>query len=286
MAGHARQLRGRLQLAVDQVQVGTADRAGLHPQQQLTGPRHRLRQFAGNQRSGGPRLQPLQHQGEHTTLCGAPAAATSRAVAELMTLCPSTGRSPRIAGHHDTRLTAVAASPMMRALESRPMRMLHDHTSPRSHPLASMPPVCLPLYPPLPGGSCNQLTARADRPVRESAHAVAFTTDVAIRGAGSVHRRTGMQTARALPGDSGRPAIQTRRGAHHHPVWRREAGADVRRADGSIPGPHVPLVNASPPLRVAAHDSGPPWGRYNNPAGFAGAQEVHMILKEPHTRAA
>ncbi len=54
----------------------------------------------------------------------------------------------------------------------------------------------------------KQLTAPADRPVRESAHAVAFTTVVAIRGAGSVHRRTGMQTARALAADSGRPGSQ------------------------------------------------------------------------------
>ena len=49
----------------------------------------------------------------------------------------------------------------------------------------------------------KQLTARADRPVRESAHTVAFTTAVAIGGARSVHRRTGMRTARALPADSG-----------------------------------------------------------------------------------
>ena len=130
------------------------------------------------------------------------------------------------------------------------------------------------------GRTEKQLTAPADRPVRESAHAVAFTTDVAIRGAGSVHRRTGMRTARALPGGSGRPgsppaippaltAIQTRCFAHHHPMvahhllCRCQAGADVRRADGSIPGPHVPLSTLHPrpcpPLRVAAHDSGPPW---------------------------
>ena len=50
----------------------------------------------------------------------------------------------------------------------------------------------------------KQLTAPADRPVRGPAHTVAFTTAVAIRGAGSVHRRTGMQTALALPVDSGR----------------------------------------------------------------------------------
>ena len=81
----------------------------------------------------------------------------------------------------------------------------------------------------------NQLTAPADRPVRDPAHAVAFTAAVAIGGAGSVHRRTGMRAARALPGDRNRPgspyatdcridptqalpAIQTRCFADHHPV--------------------------------------------------------------------
>ena len=48
------------------------------------------------------------------------------------------------------------------------------------------------------------LTAPADRPVRAPAHAVAFTTAAAIRGAGSVHRRTPHADARALPRDSGR----------------------------------------------------------------------------------
>ena len=50
------------------------------------------------------------------------------------------------------------------------------------------------------------LTAPADRPVPAPAHAVAFTTAVvSIRGAGSVHRRTGMLAARALPVDRNRP---------------------------------------------------------------------------------
>ena len=61
---------------------------------------------------------------------------------------------------------------------------------------------------------------------------------------------------------------------------------------GSIPGPQVPPVNASPPpSRATAHDSGPPW--IANPSTYdssihntlpvcAGAQEVKMILKEPH----
>ena len=76
-----------------------------------------------------------------------------------------------------------------------------------------MPPVRLPSLPP-----CTplfrideQLTARADRPVRESAHAVVFTTAVAIGGAGSVHRRTGMRTARVVfPGHRDRPYFPAR----------------------------------------------------------------------------
>ena len=51
----------------------------------------------------------------------------------------------------------------------------------------------------------KQLTAPADRPVRDPARAGAFTTAVAIGGAGSVHRRTGMRAARALPGDRNVP---------------------------------------------------------------------------------
>ena len=64
----------------------------------------------------------------------------------------------------------------------------------------------------------QQLTAPADRSVRDPAHAVAFTTAVAIAigGAGSVHRRTGMRTARALPADRNRP------GSPPATVYRRD----------------------------------------------------------------
>ena len=40
------------------------------------------------------------------------------------------------------------------------------------------------------------LTAPADRPVRDLAYAVAFTTAVAIAGAASIRRLTGMRAAR------------------------------------------------------------------------------------------
>ena len=99
------------------------------------------------------------------------------------------------------------------------------------------------------GRAEKQRTAPADRPVRDPARPVAFTTAVAIGGAGSVHRRNGMRAARALPGDRNGPgsppatdcrqnpppvlpAIQTRCSADHHPAWGCEAGPDVRRTVG------------------------------------------------------
>ena len=95
-----------------------------------------------------------------------------------------------------------------------PQRLAPQDRRPRRRswpiPAATQPARPILVYPPpAPAfGTEKQLTAPADRPVRESAHAVAFTTVVAIRGAGSVHRRTGMQTARALAADSGRPGSQ------------------------------------------------------------------------------
>ena len=79
-----------------------------------------------------------------------------------------------------------------------------ENATQHCHRLAETQPARPILAHPPPAGTEKQSTAPADHPVRESAHADAFTTDAAICGAGSVHRRTGMQTARALPGDSGR----------------------------------------------------------------------------------
>ena len=89
----------------------------------------------------------------------------------------------------------------------------------------------------------KQLTAPADRPVRDPAHAVALTTAVAVGGTGSAHRRTGMRAARAVLVDRDRagsppaippalPAIQTRCFADHRRAWRCDAGLDLRRAVG------------------------------------------------------
>ena len=80
------------------------------------------------------------------------------------------------------------------------MRMERHHDSQRSSRLA----VTQPMYPP--SGTSRtekQLTARADRPLHDPAHAVAFTTAVAVGGTGSVHRRIRMRAAPTLPGGEG-----------------------------------------------------------------------------------
>ena len=123
--------------------------------------------------------------------------------------------------------------------------------------LTLMSPIPPPVPPNTHFSSCRSITARTVRPVRDPAYAVAFTSAVAIGGAGSVHRRTGMRTARALSGDRNRPgstpatdcrqdpppalpAIQTRCFADHHPMvahrptWPCDAGPDVRRPVGAF----------------------------------------------------
>ena len=143
--------------------------------------------------------------------------------------------------------------------------MKRDDDSQRGGRLAVTRPVHYtpPPPPPLTLPTENQLTARADRPLREPAHTVAFTTAVAIDGAGSVRRQTGIKTARTLPvdrnGAGSRPAtncaqnpppalaaIQTHCCSDHRHAWRCNADPDVNL-----------------------------WKK-----------EVRMILKEPHARAA
>ena len=124
------------------------------------------------------------------------------------------------------------------------MRMNRHDDSQRSgrpgHPTVPPPPV---------NSLCDkQLTAPADCPVRDPARADAFTAAVAIGSAGSVHRRTGMRIARALPGDRNVPdprpptagrthmalqANQIRCFADHHPMWGCDAGTHVRGAVGA-----------------------------------------------------
>ena len=152
--------------------------------------------------------------------------------------------------------------------------------------------VTLPA-PPINSLYTNTLTAPADRGLRAPAHAVASTTAAILGGSGSVHRQTGMQVARTLPGDrtraGARPrltAAMTTAGAAGQsrpslrrppPAWRHDAGVDTsmdfpaRPAVPSTTGeagvsrfpceafPYL-LGSARPPLlRATAHDSGPPW---------------------------
>ena len=190
-------------------------------------------------------------------------------------------------------------------------RMKRHDDSPRSDRLAVTQPVrpILPAGPPPPGSTSHnslydkQLTASADRPVRDPAHAVAFTTAVAVGGAGSVHRQNGMRTARALPGDRNRPrcppATDCRRNpaptlpagrsdallhrfTDHGPAWRCEAGPDVRRAVGAcLMGrtrrPHLPSISGPRQTVSVGHLAGHP---------VPSERRCKMILKEPYARAA
>ena len=116
----------------------------------------------------------------------------------------------------------------------------------------------------------KQLTAPADRPVRDPAHALALTPAVALRGAGSVRRQTGMRTARALPGDRNRPLPTAGVAGHSDsllgraPYMRIPSDVYCRPETGSF--------------RQAS--GGAPCGQKSQKKG------VKMILKEPHERAA
>ena len=65
VAGDPGQRNAWIELAVDQVQIGAAHRAGQHPQQQLTLPRDRIRHLARHQRPRRSRGDPFQDHGEH-----------------------------------------------------------------------------------------------------------------------------------------------------------------------------------------------------------------------------
>ena len=166
-----------------------------------------------------------------------------------------------------------------------PMRC-HDNSQ-----CSDRSPVSQPVHIPPRGNRAlcrteRQLAGRADRPLRDPAHAVPFTTAVAIGGAGSVYCGTGMRTAGTLLVDSGRATSPT---------------ATDSRQDPSPASLRTP-VNVPPPLlRVASHDSGSSWVRgaltlrtedsssHNTLPTLpvlTGAWRRKMILKEPHPRAA
>ena len=130
----------------------------------------------------------------------------------------------------------------------------HDDSQ-RSDRLA----VTQPMLPPPLFRTDKQLTAPADRRVRENAHAGAFTTAVAIAigCAGSAHRQTGMRTGHALPGDRNRPGSSP--------------ATDGRQSSP----PALPAIHARVSLTTIA-------ARHPD----VRKKEVKMILKEPHVRAA
>ena len=193
-------------------------------------------------------------------------------------------RSDRLAvtlGDPHESLTARRAYASLPRLGFSRMPMKRHDDSQRSHRLAVTQPI-LPPPPPL-FRTEKQLTAPADRPVRDLAHAVAFTTAVAVGGAGSVHRRTGMRAARALLGDRNRPgtppATDCRQNpppaspvnhprcfAGHRRAWRCDAGPDVRRAVG------VCMMRRT----RGSHLTSAIWQGTLCPK-----KEVKMILKEP-----
>ena len=100
------------------------------------------------------------------------------------------GRSPRLTWSGEPVTIGSAG------IERMPMKR-HDDSQ-HSGRLAVTQPVPAP---PQLFRTDKQLTAPADRRVRDHAHAGAFTTAVAIviGGAGSVHRQTGMRAARGAP---------------------------------------------------------------------------------------
>ena len=179
-------------------------------------------------------------------------------------------------------------------------RVMHGPVGPHNK-LALMPP------PPLVRTE-KQLSAPADRPVRDPAHAVAFTTAVAVGGSASVRRRTGMRAARALHGDRNGPGSpptnapsqnrpptspvnHMRCSAEHRPAWRCDAGPDVRRAVG------VCLMGRARGSHLTSgiwQGTGTLWHPGPStlcpstlcPSTLCPKKEVKMILKEPHARAA
>ena len=111
----------------------------------------------------------------------------------------------------------------------------------------------------------KQLTAPADRPVRDPAHAVAFSTGVAAgydrNGPGSPPPNSPSQNR---PPTS--PVSHFRCSADHRPAWRCDAGAHVRRAVG------VCMMGRA----RGSHLTSGIWQGTLCPK-----KEVKMILKEP-----
>ena len=161
----------------------------------------------------------------------------------------------------------------------------HDHMSgwrKRRDRFAVTRPVHPPPPPPPRRGNSlyeQQLTAPADRPVRDPAHAVAFSTGVAAgydrNGPGSPAPNAPSQN-RPPPA----PVNHIRCSADHRPAWRGDAGPDVRRAVG------VCMMGRARAARSAPHLTSAIWQGTLCPGHPVPKNEVKMILKEPHARAA
>ena len=132
----------------------------------------------------------------------------------------------------------------------------------------------------------TQPTARADRPVRAPAHAVAFSTGVAAgydrNGPGS---RPATNCAQNPP--PALAAIQTHCCSDHRHAWRCNADPDVdlEKSWSRHPRPRERRRmtrgrRGSPTLRRVTLSF------TTTLPVCAGAQEARMILKEPHARAA
>ena len=130
-------------------------------------------------------------------------------------------------------------------------------------------------YAPLTFRTEKQLTAPADRSVRESAHAVAFTTAVAIGGTGSSDRRATMASAVTCTGYRNRPGSPPATDSRHDPPLALPAIQTRCFAD------HHPMV---------AHHPAWPYHAVTVPtlsiAETCRKWRCEMILKEPHARAA
>ena len=157
-----------------------------------------------------------------------------------------------------------------------------------------------------PAGIGNWIAAPGARVAGSPAHGArcfanrrlaARTTAVAVGGAGSVHRRTGMKTARALPGDRNgaesprpnspsqnrpptSPVNHIRCSADqrpHRPARRCDAGPDVRRAVG------VYMMGRACAARRAPHTTASTQTRPYSAsiAEIYGKRGCKMILKEP-----
>ena len=211
----------------------------------------------------------------------------------------TTTRSPRIAGAHPCRLTRVAGcdkvidrvmdGPVGSHNKRALMALRHSGTPALRH---SGTPALRHFR------TEKQLTAPADRPVRDPAHAVAYITAIAIGGAGSVHRRTGIRAARALPGDRNRPGSppatdcrqnppsalpvdHLRCSADHRPAWRCDAGPDLRRAVGVCTIGRARAARTAPHLTSIAgpRQAASVWHLAGHPVPQK--RRCKMILKEP-----